>query len=44
MAKKKNNRPIFAPASEKQRMILTAQEDIVLVGGGKWCPRKILPN
>jgi predicted phage terminase large subunit-like protein len=32
MAKAK--RQVFAPASEKQRLILTAQEDIVLVGGG----------
>ena len=38
MSKKKSSRPIFAPASEKQRMILTAQEDIVLVGGGKLVP------
>jgi hypothetical protein len=28
----------FGPASEKQRMILSAQEDIVLVGGGKLVP------
>lgn len=25
---------IFGPASERQRLILEAQEDIVLIGGG----------
>lgn len=31
--KKKQPKVVYGPASEAQRLILTAQEDVVLVGG-----------
>lgn len=36
MGTRKNKIPkrVFGPASEAQRLILTAQEDVILVGGG----------
>ena len=40
--KKKNKPKIWGPASEEQRLVLTAQEDVILVGGGaggRACPR-----
>jgi len=36
---KKSRMPkkLYGPASEAQRLILTAQEDVILVGGGEPC-------
>lgn len=31
--KVKTEKKIFGPASEKQRLVLTAQEDVILTGG-----------
>lgn len=35
---KKANKPVFAPASEKQKLLLTDKTtDVILVGGGEYC-------
>lgn len=34
MATKNRPKVVYGPASEAQRLILTAQEDLILVGGG----------
>jgi hypothetical protein len=31
---KRPKQKIWGPASEEQRLVLTAQEDVILVGGG----------
>ncbi len=37
-AKEKTKKPVFAPASEKQKLLLTDKTtDVILVGGGEHC-------